>query len=396
MIVRRAAAVLSSLIIAVWLAPTPMRAADQAPVDVPVVLALTGGAAFLGQEMQQGLRVLERRVNATGGIRNRPLRFEYLDDQSSPQVAVQVLNQVVAEKRPVILAGSLSATCKSQMPLVEQTGPVLYCLTPAVVPATGSYVFSAGVYPGDEVRATLHFFRDRGWTRLAFLTSTDASGEEADGNIVRAMQEPENRGLQTVAHERFNPGDINTAAQVARIKAANAQAMILWGAPGVLATALHSIGDGGLDIPVLVSDSIMTYSIMDQFAAFLPPQLYFAGSSWDGASALPAGAQRTAGQTFLTLLRANNINPDVGPTQVWDPAVIVVDVLRKVGPDATPRAIRDAIASLHGYAGVMGTYDFRTGDQRGLAVSNVMIYQWVKAQHQWQPASLGGGALLKR
>jgi len=394
--VHRAAAVLGALLLTAALSGTSTRAADAPSVDIPVVVPLTGGAAFLGQTMEAGLHLLEQRVNASGGIRNRPLRFVFLDDQGQPQTAVQLINQLVAQHPPAILAGALGATCKSVMPLVEQTGPVLYCLTPAVVPTPGSFVFSAGVYPGDEVRAAFRFFRDRGWTRLAFLTSTDASGEEADGNIVSQTQAPENRGLQVVAHERFNPNDINAAAQVARIKAAKPQAMILWASPGVLATAFRSINDDALDIPVLVSDSIMSYTIMDQFAAFLPTQLYFASSSWAGASVLPAGPQRTNNQAVYALFRGANINPDTGPTQPWDAATIVVEALRKVGPDAGARAVRDAIETLRGYPGIMGTYDFRTGDQRGLTVKDVMIYQWLKDQRVWQPASLGGGALLKR
>jgi branched-chain amino acid transport system substrate-binding protein len=389
--VHRAAAVLGALLLTAALSGTSTRAADAPSVDIPVVVPLTGGAAFLGQTMEAGLHLLEQRVNASGGIRNRPLRFVFLDD-----LGVQLINQLVAQHPPAILAGALGATCKSVMPLVEQTGPVLYCLTPAVVPTPGSFVFSAGVYPGDEVRAAFRFFRDRGWTRLAFLTSTDASGEEADGNIVSQTQAPENRGLQVVAHERFNPNDINAAAQVARIKAAKPQAMILWASPGVLATAFRSINDDALDIPVLVSDSIMSYTIMDQFAAFLPTQLYFASSSWAGASVLPAGPQRTNNQAVYALFRGANINPDTGPTQPWDAATIVVEALRKVGPDAGARAVRDAIETLRGYPGIMGTYDFRTGDQRGLTVKDVMIYQWLKDQRVWQPASLGGGALLKR
>jgi branched-chain amino acid transport system substrate-binding protein len=393
--VRRAVALIGALFLIAALSGTSTRAADAPGVDIPVVVPLTGGAAFLGQTMEAGLRLLEQRVNSSGGIRNRPLRFVFLDDQGQPQLAVQLINQLLAQHPPVILGGALGATCKSVMPLVEKAGPVLYCLTPAVVPTPGSYVFSAGVYPGDEVRAAFRFFRDRGWTRIAFLTSTDASGEEADGNIVREAQAPENRALQVVAHERFNPNDINAAAQVARIKAANAQAMILWAGPGVLATAFRSINDDALDIPVLVSDSIMSYSIMDQFATFLPKQLYFASSSWAGASVLPAGPQRTNNQSVYAAFRGANIAPDTGPTQPWDAAAIVVDALRKVGPEAGARAVRDSIETLRGYPGIMGTYDFRMADQRGLTVKDVMIYQWLKDQRIWQPASLGGGALLK-
>jgi len=42
----------------------------------------------------------------------------------------------------VILGPSLAAGCNAMTPLVQQNGPVLYCLTAGVKPDPGSYVFS--------------------------------------------------------------------------------------------------------------------------------------------------------------------------------------------------------------------------------------------------------------
>ncbi|MGH7002057.1 MAG: hypothetical protein ACREEA_11185, partial [Stellaceae bacterium] len=36
--------------------------------DIPVIASLTGGGAFLGQEEQQAIQILEKLVNQTGGI----------------------------------------------------------------------------------------------------------------------------------------------------------------------------------------------------------------------------------------------------------------------------------------------------------------------------------------
>ena len=215
-----------------------------------------------------------------------------------------------------------------------------------------SYVFSAGLSPTLEIAATLRFFNNQGWTRVAFLTSTDASADEAEAGITAGMRAPENRALRDVAHERFNSSDLNMLAQVARIKAANPQAMIIWGAPNVLATAIRSISDGGLDIPTLVGDSSMVYSMMNQLSSYLPRQLYFTSNSWASVSNLPAGPQRTALVTATSLLLAAGIRPDAGTTQPWDAGSIVVNALRKLGPDASATAIRDYINALHGITGL--------------------------------------------
>src|ERR1700722_3565470 len=111
--VRSAAAVFGAYLLTVTLSSTSTRAADTPNVDVPVVVPLTGGAAFLGQTMEAGLRLLEQRVNNSGGIRNRPLHFTFLDDQGQPQLAVQLINQLLPQHPPVILGGALGATCKS-------------------------------------------------------------------------------------------------------------------------------------------------------------------------------------------------------------------------------------------------------------------------------------------
>jgi branched-chain amino acid transport system substrate-binding protein len=370
-------------------------AADPSPVAIPVVLPLTGPAANIGQELQRSLRLLEQHVNDTGGIRKRPLQWDFLDDQGQPQVAVQIVNQLKSQNRPVIIGAALSALCKSMLPLVADQGPVLYCLTPAVVPAAGSYVFAVNAPSAFEEQTALRFLRERGLTRIAFITSTDASGAEADQNIALALRLPENHALSDVAHEHFNPSDLTVTGQVERVKAANPQAILIYGSPVVLGTALHSIHDSGLDVPVVVSQSLMSFNSMDQLASYLPRELYFASSFWDASATLPPGAQRKQLDDVSALFHAASIPLDLYEILPWDAASIVVEALRTVGPDANAASVRAAIGGIHGYIGADGVYDFRTGDQRGLGLKDVMMYRWLGDKHAWSPVSLGGGAPLK-
>jgi len=370
-------------------------AAEPAPVDVPVVLPLTGPAANIGQELQRSLRLFEQHVNATGGIRKRPLHLDFLDDQGQPQVAVQVLNQLKSEGRPIVIGAALSALCKSMMPLVADQGPVLYCLTPAVVPAPGSYVFAVNAPSAFEEQTALRYLRERGLTRVAFITSTDASGAEADQNVALALRLPENHALVDVAHEHFNPGDLTLTGQVERVKAASPQAVLIYGSPVVLGTALHAIHDAGLELPIVVSQSLMSFNSMDQLASYLPQELDFASSFWDASSTLPPGPQRKQLDDVSALFRASSIPLDFYEILPWDAASIVVDALRSAGPDANAASLRAMIAGMHDDVGVDGIYDFRTGDQRGLGLKDVMMYRWVSGKHAWTPVSSGGGAPLK-
>ena len=69
-------------------------------------------------------------------------------------------------------------------------------------------------------------------------------------------------------------------------------------------------------------------------------------------------------------------------------ALIVVDVLRHLGTNATADQIRAYIESLHGYAGVNGMMDFRDGRQRGVQAYATAIVGWDEAKNGFVPAAL--------
>jgi hypothetical protein len=159
--------------LSVWNSATA-RAADS--VDVPAIVSLTGLASFIGNQDKVTLGLGEKLINESGGVKGCPLHFVYQDDQSNPQVAVQLLNQIVAAKPSVIVGPNLSATCNAVAPLLT-SGPADYCLSPALTPEVGGYVFSTMTSTRDAIGAQIRYFRMKGWTRVALLSSTDATGQ---------------------------------------------------------------------------------------------------------------------------------------------------------------------------------------------------------------------------
>jgi branched-chain amino acid transport system substrate-binding protein len=67
---------------------------------------------------------------------------------------------------------------------------------------------------------------------------------------------------------------------------------------------------------------------------------------------------------------------------------------KQIGADATAAQIRDYIANLHGFGGVNGSYDFRTGDQHGLGPDSVVVVKWSPSAGAVSAASGTGGKPL--
>jgi branched-chain amino acid transport system substrate-binding protein len=389
--VRRVLFFLVAMLVAV-----PFRApvlAQPAPYEINVILALTGAAAFIGTAELKALQLLEATTNKTGGIKGRPLKFVVVDDQSNPQVTLQLANQLIAKKIPVILGPTYTATCLAVGPLVAKTGPVDYCFSPSIAPAAGSYQYSSTVATRNDARALAHFYRDRGWTRIALITSTDASGQQFEQYFDDALALPENAALKAVTHEHFNPTDLNITAQAERIKAAGAQAMIGWTAGTPTGTLLRGIHEAGIDIPVACGNANMIYSQLAQYVAFLPKELYFSGRrSLVLDPSAPKNVKAVEAEYF-DAFKAAGVKPNIAHTLAWDPALLVVDALKKLGPDTTAEQLNDYIQHLNGWTGINGVYDFRDGSQRGIGIDGVVIDRWDAAKEDFVAVSKPGGGL---
>lgn len=371
------------------LAASPQPA--QQPYEINVFLALTGSGAFLGQSQVKTLAGLESLINEEGGIKGRPVRFAIQDNQTNPQVTVQLAQGVIAKKVPVMLVSGLVASCQAIAALVKD-GPVMYCLSPALYPATGSFVFSASVSTKDLITALARYFRGRGWRRIATITSTDTTGQDADRNVAETFGLPENRDLSIVDQEHFAPSDVSVSAQLAKIKAANAQAILVWTSGTPFGTVLRGIKDAGIDAPIVTTNGNLTYAQMRQYTALLPRELYFPAVAYL-ANQAANGSMRRALDRYFSAAHSAGVTPDTPSGNVWDPAMIVIDALRHIGPNATADDIRRYILALRGYAGISGIYDFRSGNQRGLGARDVVVVRWNEAKGTWVAASKFGGGL---
>lgn len=366
-----------------------------APVELDVVLSLTGPGGFGGQANQKSLGVFENDVNARGGIGGRPLKLVFHDDQTSPQFVVQLMNGIIARHPAVVVGPAFAALCNAVAPMVA-SGPVDYCLSPSIYPPKGSYVFSNGPSQADLIDAIVLYYRDRGIKRIAAITTTDATGQDADKALEAEFATPDAKraGLVLVAHEHYNPTDIDVSAQVARMKAGTPGGVIAWTSGTPLGTFLRSWKAAGLDIPVGTSPSNMTRAQMTQYASIMPKEIYFSGAPFPvglGANLVV----RALVDEYAAAMKRAGIATDYQTGLAWDPLAIVVDALRHVGPNANATQVRDYIANMRGFAALDGIFDFVAVPQRGIDQSNLIVMRWDAQRDLWSAATRVGGGILR-
>jgi branched-chain amino acid transport system substrate-binding protein len=138
----------------------------------------------------------------------------------------------------------------------------------------------------------------------------------------------------------------------------------------------------------------MVKAQLEQYKGLIPKELLFTGVLVNAHDDLGRGPIKAAQTVYLDAFKAAGIpNPDFPHTLAWDPAMLVIDAYRKLGPNATAQQFRDYINTLHGWAGINGIYDFRDGTQHGVGQNAVVMVRYDEAKATFVPVSKRGGYL---
>jgi branched-chain amino acid transport system substrate-binding protein len=386
-------AVVMSVAIAIAGPAVVATAAD--PLEIPVILSMTGAGTFIGQEQWQAIGIAETTINKSGGINGRPVKFVMKDDQSNPQNDIQLTQALISAKAQIVIGPTTTASCNAIMPLVVQNGPVMYCLTAGARPEPRGFVFSTLTSTPDLIAVAIRYFRDRGFKKMAYIITTDASGQDAEQGILSAAALPENKTVELVAREHFAPADISISAQLSKIKAAEPEVVLTWASGTAGGTVLRGLHDAGITLPTLLSPANMTGPFTKQFGPSMSDTMFLPGMAYYGGTSSVDAKTRNAMNVMTAAYRGTGASVDQVAISAWDPTMFVVDTLRKVGVDAPSTKIRDAMISAKGWVGVNGPYDFGAYAQRGIGQSAIVMVRWDAAKNDFVPSSRLGGAPLR-
>src|SRR6185437_5740616 len=207
---------------------------------------------------------------------------------------------------------------------------------------------------------------------------------------------PENKDVSLVERQHFNPADISVAAQIERIRASGAQAIIAGVTGTAAATVFKGMVQAGLDIPIEVTSGNESFPQMEAWKDFLPKRLLMSSALFpehDGLLTLDPRIE-AAQHAMYAALAAHNLKADNMEATSWDAALIVVAALRSLGPNATAKQIRQFMANLADFAGIDGIYDFKANPERGLGPDSAIAVTYDPEKKVWVWLTKPGGTPL--
>ena len=288
----------------------------------------------------------------------------------------------MAKHVPVILGSLISSMCNAEGPLVKD-GPVVYCMSPIPKPRAGSYMFVSMNTIDEQLEINLRYSEGRGWNKIAFISSTDASGQAFTESFERMAGKASHRRTTVVLNDHVSLTDTSMAAIVARVKAAAPDVIYAFVTGTGFGTLLRDLQAAGVDLPVICTSADANRTQLASYASLLPQSgLYFTSFPPQGVGVLPNGPMRSKVMEYLEAMRSHGVEVDVGSFGTWDPFDLILGALRKYGTDATAEQIRSYIANYVGI-GLLGQYNFPARPQRGLDPSAMLTVKWDKARQDF-------------
>ena len=202
--------------------------AQPAPLEINVMLSLSGPVSFLGKAEQAAFDTLETMVNKKGGIDGR-IRSRS-SSPTIPRIRRLHCNLRTAISRKACRCFSARRSHRAVSRSWHSSRRRVRSTTASRRPSARrrAATFSRPVrVPSTNRPRSCSYLKDRGFTRIALLNTTDATGHDFENSYVTVLGRPEYKSSTIVADEHFAPTDISVAAQLAHIKAANPQVLVM-------------------------------------------------------------------------------------------------------------------------------------------------------------------------
>ncbi|HSD55220.1 MAG TPA: ABC transporter substrate-binding protein [Burkholderiales bacterium] len=244
-------AAFSALVLAGAAAAQQPAPKDPKVYKIGAILAMSGQASFYGTVMSQGIKQAVEEINAKGGVNGIPLEAVIEDHKSgNAQEAVSAMNRLITINDVKIVMTSFSAPTQAIAPLADQHN--IFLINGGGVSnnlvGVSKYIFHNRSLAADLGLAAAAQLQSMGVKKLAVLHWKNDAGD----SVVRAVTPYWTKlGGTIVATEAVPQGATNMDTQIAKIRAANPDAIGLWMFNPETGLAVKRIREFGMKQPVI-------------------------------------------------------------------------------------------------------------------------------------------------
>lgn len=251
------------IFLSVILALFAAGAAAQQTVNMPIVIELSGAGAVSGTNFRDGAVLAIDEVNAKGGILGRKINAPQSDTQSNPGISRAQVQKAIDGDPYVILGPVFSGSVKVNMVLAQQAEvPQFTGAEAADITAMGNpYIFRTSFGQQMSMPKIANYIRDGLKAKtVAVLWVNNDFGKGGRDTFVKEMAA---RGIKVVADVSTESGQVDFAADVVKVKGANADAIFVYTNEEESARFLREARKQGVTKPLIGETTLLGQKVID-------------------------------------------------------------------------------------------------------------------------------------
>ena len=352
-------------VVAVSLCVTPALAET---IKVGAILAVTGGASFLGGPEARSLEMMVEEINAKGGINGNKIELIIKDSAASPEKAISFAKQLIEEEKVLAIIGPSTSgeTMKIKNICQQAKTPLLSCgAAEVIVNPVASYVFKTPQKDSFAVKKIYMEMNKLGISKIAVLAGNTGFGKAGKGQLLKIAPE---FGIEIVEVEVYNKKSNDLSAVVAKIKAnKDVQAVINWSIVPAQAIVAKNMRQAGWEVPLFQSHGFGNIKYVQAAGAAAEGIIFPAGRLLIAESLADDNPQKALLMTYKKNYEAKFNEPaSTFGGHGYDAITILAAAIAEGGNDRDK--VRAAIENLKNFAGTGGVFNFSAEDHNGLDI----------------------------
>ncbi|MBW3562543.1 MAG: ABC transporter substrate-binding protein [Actinobacteria bacterium] len=346
-------------------------------VVLGLVVPLSGDRAYLGLEVENGVRMAVEDLNDDGGLLGRRVELAVRDDSDLVDLPAQLaelaerqrVTAVIGPEAPAVLLGPRNPLSRRDVPALLATG-----FTGDLAEA-GSTVFRTVPSAHDQaVRLGRWLTEERRIDDVAVLVADPVEGQLAADALREGLGQA---GAAVVAEVLADPDAPDLRPAVARLqrRAGTAGAVILWGPPAAAARATRAVRDLGWDVQIAVPSSAFVgeYRTLAERASEGVVLPFPFREDWFGPEMERWLVRwyRDHGLEALPDLDTLVLDLPVAGLAAYDAVMLVAEAVEEAG-SREPAEVADALTAVT-YEGLLRTYRFGPDDREAWELEDLHV-----------------------
>lgn len=368
--------------------------------------AITGPASWLGEPEKNTAVMLQEWVNAAGGVNGVPIEIIIEDSKGMEANAVLAAKKLIEKENVLIVIGS-STTGESMamVPICEKAETPMISMASALSIVTPEdemkrmetsakpwlevpkkqrhWIFKVAPTDAFNVDKIYMYCQAKQIKKVGIITVSAGFGVEGRRQLKRLAPK---YGIEIVADELYEPKDTDMTAQLTKIKASGAQAVVNWsvGPPQVIVTKNWSdLGMRG-KIPLIQSGGFGSKGNIRLAAGAAEGVIAVLGRVLYAEKVDSKNPQKPVIMKYKTEYE-KRYKSDVSTFggHAYDAVMMTVDALKAVGSDR--KKIRDYLETkIRYWPGTGGMFNMSPSDHTGYGADGFEMIEVVKGE--WELA----------